>query len=236
MKNRKPLITASVDSVNYNLNDENSDRDYKQFVCPTFDDLYYNKQYSKSYTSEFVDYTVHDIRKLSYLLYKSNINFIELLFAQEMEFIVGLEWLKDNRDELATMNLPYLYTACVGMSIEKMKRLHKGTTTTQALVDKYGYDTKQAMCAYRVLDFLDRIINTDFNFGKAIYYSAGEDNHNVLMKMKRGEYKEEFLKLYENKKQQVDKYKESFRGKKIKEDVKEELDKVVKKVVIRNLI
>jgi len=41
------MLQILVGSHNYNLNNENSDKDYKIFVCPTFEDLYYNKKLSK---------------------------------------------------------------------------------------------------------------------------------------------------------------------------------------------
>ena len=44
----KELLTCLVGSYNYNLNDKNSDKDYKVFVSPTFDDLYSGNQYTIS--------------------------------------------------------------------------------------------------------------------------------------------------------------------------------------------
>ena len=40
--NRKFAFKSLVGSHNYNLNIETSDKDYKVFVFPTFDDLYFN--------------------------------------------------------------------------------------------------------------------------------------------------------------------------------------------------
>lgn len=77
----KLFMSALVGSHNYNLNTEHSDLDYKYFVFPTFDDLYYKKEIAKSKTSDYLDYEVHDIRKLSQLWWKANINFIEVLSA-----------------------------------------------------------------------------------------------------------------------------------------------------------
>ena len=44
---RKVVFKALVGSHNYNLNDETSDKDYKYFVLPTFDDLYTGKMFSQ---------------------------------------------------------------------------------------------------------------------------------------------------------------------------------------------
>ena len=236
MEYRKILIEATVGSTNYNLTDEKSDTDFKQFVCPTFDDLYTNNQYSSSYTSDSYDYTVHDIRKFSYLLYKANINFIEVLFAKQSMFHSSLTWVESHKYELSTMNLPYLYNACIGMCHEKVKRLHKGTETTQVLVDKYGYDTKQAMCAFRVLDFIIRMADSDFNFGKSIYYDDNDPMHNILMNMKRGSYSEDvFMAMLEDRRKYAVEYEGLFKSKEVNNKLKDDLDNVIKKAVISNM-
>lgn len=236
MEYRKIFIEATVGSINYNLTDEKSDTDFKQFVCPTFEDLYTNNQYSSSYTSDCYDYTVHDIRKFSYLLYKANINFVEVLFAKQSMFHSDLKWVEEHKYDLSTMNLPYLYNACIGMYHEKVKRLHKGTETTQILVDNYGYDTKQAMCAFRVLDFITRMAKNNFDFGKSIYYSDNDPMHNILMDMKRGRFTEDiFMTMLEDKRKYALEYEELFKRKEVNNKLKDDFDKVIKKAVISNM-
>ena len=82
---RQVVLKALTGSHNYNLNTPDSDKDYKFFVTPTFDDLYSGNRFSNGKQSDEMDYTVHDIRQLSHLLWKSNPNFIEVLFSQEFE-------------------------------------------------------------------------------------------------------------------------------------------------------
>ena len=179
---RKEAFKALVGSHNYNLNTQTSDKDYKVFVLPTFDDLFSGRQFSKATTGE-IDIEYHDIRKLSNLLWKSNINFLEVLFSEELEINTSLtkdskdkiEEIINLKDQIARMNLPYLYNACVGMYISKRKQVDKGTKNTQELIAKYGYDTKQAMATIRVLDFLKRFAEIDFSdFKKAIWYEKPE--------------------------------------------------------------
>ena len=86
INDREVVFKALVGSHNYNLNTETSDKDYKYFVLPTFEDIYYNKTISKNVVSEDVDYTVHDIRKLPMLWWKTNINFVEPLFSREVMY------------------------------------------------------------------------------------------------------------------------------------------------------
>lgn len=95
---RKVALASLVGSHNYNLNTETSDKDYKFFVFPTFEDLYKNTKYVKSIVSDSVDYTVHDIRELPKLLWKGNINFLEVLVSQEMYVDESLQGIL-NRDD-----------------------------------------------------------------------------------------------------------------------------------------
>ena len=196
---RKELFRVLVGSHNYNLNTPESDKDYKIFVAPTFDDLYFNKQFSNSIIGEMADYDIHDIRKVSHLWWKANVNFLEVLFSEEIQIAdidsktkKLLNSIFAMKNDIARMNLPYLYDACIGMYITKRKQIDKGTTGTQHLVDKFGYDTKQAMHSIRILDFLKRFADNNFSdFKQAIWYSDGEDIRQFLLNIKNGNFVKE---------------------------------------------
>lgn len=194
----KMIITSLVGSHNYNLNTKDSDKDYKSFLVPTFDDLY-SKDFIQSKSllkllnedGEEFDIEYHDIRKLEGLFFKSNINFLEILFSEDTEinnyYKEEVMELLNIKKDIAKMNLPYLYRACIGMYHNKRKLLTKGTESTQYLVDKYGYDTKQALHCYRVLDFLKRFQNTGFNdFKDAIWYKDTDPMRDYLFEIKNG--------------------------------------------------
>ena len=118
---RKVAFKALFGSHNYNLQTQESDRDYKYFVIPTFEDLYKGKFFSTSHVGDGDDYDVHDIRQLPNLWWKANINFLEVLFSEEYNF-AGIDGVLYGRlaqiwklkDKIARMNLPYLFNACVG--------------------------------------------------------------------------------------------------------------------------
>lgn len=175
---RLTVVKALVGSHNYNLNTKSSDQDYKYFVAPTFDDLYSGKMFSTSSQSDSMDYDCHDIRQLSNLLWKANINFVEVLFSRDLFFHPGLSWLFDHKNALSSMNLPYLYKATMGMHFQKMNHLFDGTAKTKPLVQAYGYDTKQATHAYRYLKVLERL-SYDMPMQEAIYF-GGLDRYNLL--------------------------------------------------------
>lgn len=231
MKN-KIAFKALVGSHNYNLNTFSSDKDYKVFVLPTFDDLYYNQQYSNSMIGSDADYDFHDIRKIVNLFWKSNVNFIEVLFSDEV--IIENKYVNkiyDLKDEIVTMNLPYLYKACKGMYFNKIKYLEKGTEGTQHLVDQFGYDTKQGLHAYRILDFIIRFANQEFkDFKAAISYSL--DKREQMLNIKNGGLTiTEYHNLLDHKLSEFEKYEQVYMDQKPKEDIKEELDCIIYQMI-----
>lgn len=182
-------LKALVGSHNYNLNTERSDKDYKYFVWPTFDDLYEHKMYHKDVVTETEDYTIHDIRKLPMLLWKANLNFIEILYSQYLDGDRELvSYLTVNRMLLATMNLHGLYNAAVGMSFEKEKLMTKDSPARHEAIEEYGYDPKSACHAYRVLNFLCKYHDTE-SMEQAFWYSSSPmSNRKFLLDIKAGTF------------------------------------------------
>lgn len=234
---RKILFSALTGSHNYNLNDKNSDKDYKYFVLPTFDDLYKGETYTTQKVGEVLDYSVYDVRKLSNLLWKSNVNFLEVLYSKEIEDrgYSDIAEIFSMRDKISTMNLPYLYHACKGMYFECKKRIKKGNENTQHLVEKYGYDTKAVLSAHRILDVLERFYNSEFDFEYAIRYSDFE--REFLLSIKHGLYSfETTLTGLEYKLQNTIKiYEPIYTSYTPDLDTKKELDDIIKRLVKNNI-
>ncbi|QGG48705.1 DNA polymerase beta superfamily protein [Heliorestis convoluta] len=185
---RSVVIAALVGSPNYNLKEANSDEDWKYLVSPSFDDLYDGTYYTQSHNSPERDFTVHDIRRFCQLLGKGNPYFLEILFSIKVyatpRYHDLLEQLIEKREKLASMNRPGLYRACIGHSKEKIKNLRKGTATTKDAVAQKGYDTKEALHAYRLLDLLERYYHYEWDFGRAIWYP--EEERGPLLALKSG--------------------------------------------------
>jgi predicted nucleotidyltransferase len=188
------------------------------------------------------DYCAHDIRKLVDLLWKANISFLEVLYSKEITFgtthlwdyktSIDLDEIFNRRDELVKMNLPYLYNSVMGMHIAKIKRLDHPTEKTADLLHKHGYNTKEALHAYRLLDFLQKFADSDFtDFKSAIEYS-GED-YEKMMKIKNGYYnKNDFLKIIEIKNEIIQQYyKEKYLSQKPDELLKIWLKNKIKSIV-----
>lgn len=241
LKDRKWLFKSLVGSHNYNLNTPESDKDYKVFFLPTFDDLYSGKDFYQKHLSEEKDIEGHDIRKVIRLWFKANVNFLEVLFSENTKVnpdlgkaIGGLLFkIFTMKDKIAKMNLPYLYDACLGMHYQKMDKLEKGTSGTQHLVDKYGMDTKQCLHAYRILDFLQRFHENNFNdFKQAIWY----DNR-YLLDIKNGEFTlEEYKEKVNNKLEAIKDLEKKYKSFEVDKDTKESLQNIVKEIVKINFL
>ena len=235
---RTTIVSALVGSHNYNLNTEKSDRDYKFFVTPSFNDLYTGTRFSTAVTSERVDYTCHDVRSLVDLLWKANVNFVEVLFSKELVYEPSMEWLfnKPDREKYAQMNLPYFLDACMGMHFQKMGNLFKGTETTKPLVERYGYDTKEACHALRMLYTLEKLSKTG-NMANALWFETGSLMHANLMNVKNGDYSLVSFQLLvevwmENERKNVEDF---FRGKTPDGETKGRLDAELKELVRKSL-
>lgn len=180
---RKEAFKALVGSHNYNLNDADSDKDYKLFYYPTFDDLYFGDKVSKSKVSKTEDIEFHDIRKLPDMLWKSNVNFMEVLFSTEVVANDNLyKELHQKRESIARMNLPYLYDACMGMYFNKRKSYDKQNEKGDEKAAN-----KHIMGAFRILDFLFRYQQGDFlNFEESINYHNEDPYRDFLFTAKEG--------------------------------------------------
>ncbi len=240
MEDREVLLKALIGSHNYNLNTEESDKDYKVFALPTFEDLYKGESYSNQIIGEEADYTIHDIRKLPELFFKANLNYLEVLFSRDIE----MDWDSDlggflyaYRRDLFNMNLPRLFNACGGTHLQKMKILGKGTEGTQHLVNKYGYDTKQAQHAFRMLDFIIRYEETGFtDVEYALSYSGRRKD--FMMSIREGIYTqsqfEEFIKVYHD--ENFVPLKEKYHNQTVDLELKDQLDKVIMNTVKCHLL
>lgn len=184
---RNVVVKALTGSHNYNLNTPSSDRDFKFFVAPTFDDLFNGNMFSNGKQSDDLDFTVHDIRQLSHLVWKANINFVEVLFSTDLWFDERLSWIFENAERLGKMNLPAFGRATLGMMLQKSNNLFKGTEKTKPLVEKFGFDTKEATHALRCMFTLFRV-SSGMPMKQALWFEDGEWSRGELLDMKAGRF------------------------------------------------
>lgn len=249
---RKELFRALVGSWNYNLNIEadpilgikESDRDYKVFLLPTFDDLYKGNMYSHDTISDVADYSYQDIRKLGQLFWKANINWIEILYSKEIVFNPEItieeadliNKIFDMRDEIVVMNLSYLYDACIGMHIEKVKKLHHYSDSCKYMEELYGYNVKEALHAYRVLLTIKKFADQGFkDFEKALRF-VDEDQVNMLRIRNGGWSEEAIIKALTGLKNLIEtEYKELFHSQSKNEETKYIIDAIIYALVKLNI-
>ena len=152
------LFRCLIGSQNYGLDDETSDKDYYVYHIPTFEDLYHNKPLVREEKTEEGILFHKDIRSLSNMIIKSSFNQLEVLFSDE--FIVSSKYhlfykfLIENREQIARANMNRLFNSVCGEVKRRINDLQKGkyTAGTEHLFKKYGYDTKNAMHAVRLIN------------------------------------------------------------------------------------
>ena len=164
IQGRKILFGGLCGSYNYNLNEEGSDKDYHLYLLPTIDDIYKGNTYSKSEVTEILDYASWDLRRLPEMMWKANPNVIEVLyssqrFINDVKFIPLVEKLFSMRDDIASMNLPYMWKASYGIIHSEIKDLDRRDPD---LIQEFGYNTKVAMHALRTMRTVAKYAVGDF--------------------------------------------------------------------------
>lgn len=215
---RTPFLKALVGSHNYNLQVPSSDMDYKLFVLPLFEDMFANRDIAKSFTADNGDDVEYkDARQLSYLWWKSNVNFTEVLFSNDLVFSQEVEKhvkkLLDKKEEIARMNLPYLHKSSLGMIRTKLRLAQRNYENGLIRYDENGKQSivkgisapwgKEMMGAYRIGDFFMRYYNNGFtDFKAAMTYSDEERVKLLAFKNEEMSY-EDALAMVKEKEQEL---------------------------------
>jgi predicted nucleotidyltransferase len=126
-------------SRNYHLEDRNSDYDFKLLVYPNFTDLYIGANKNNSDTKiNGNDIKTTDIRLFQSILEKSNINFLEVLFSDDIFIPTNsnkeldkynksmIEELITHREEFAAMNIPRLIKSTKRIVESKITQFNNG--------------------------------------------------------------------------------------------------------------
>lgn len=188
---REVVLSMKGGSHMRNLNDENSDEDLKYFVLPTREDLFTSKVFTKFESTETLDTDVQDVRRLESLLYKSNPAYLDLLFSPDIDTFnyPEMKGLYSLRNDIAKMNLPYFYSASMGMFNQNVKDLERPTSDkVKAMIERHGYNPKKAMMAIHFGLVLIKFHTQRFaNYGKAIWYE--EEERDYMLNIKRGKWK-----------------------------------------------
>ena len=167
-------------SQNYNLDDDESDMDFRVVILPTIDDLIFGKRTSKTVTKGYGQLDVKDIMTYSEVISKGNFSFIEPF---QSEYYWGSELL---RDVFGSINVNY--RALWGASWQKVERFKKDG------------DPKNIVHTLRLID-----LYLECTPEKSFLVESTETKHDMMfhgetMGIKRGEiYAEPYLEgIYDN--------------------------------------
>ena len=150
---------------NYNLNDENSDYDFKAIVVPDLEQMIRRTVISTTVECEFGNIDVKDLLTFTTNMNKGNFSYIESLqtdycldFGRELFGISIKDLFKDVKINWMSM---------VGAIYEKRKALtHEYPSKTQEF-EQFGCDPKQFMQAIRLFDILRRRSKDENSYNKA---------------------------------------------------------------------
>ncbi|MNQ36053.1 putative nucleotidyltransferase [compost metagenome] len=195
MSKFRPVVLEMLSgSRNRNLNTVTSDVDIKQFLMPTFEDLYTGEVFKDFKPTPEKDVEIHDIRRLEQLLYKANMTYIELLFAVEINTYghKAMQKLIDMREEIARMNLWKFYKSSMGMYNRQMKDMQNATShTNKQMIQEYGYIPKKGMMALHFLRVVKKYHASGFtDFANSIWYTGAERDEMLDYKHGSLTYKE----------------------------------------------
>ncbi|PGP14590.1 hypothetical protein COA01_30010 [Bacillus cereus] len=232
---REVIVSFLSGSHNRNLDTETSDKDYKAFVMPTFEDLYTKNQFKDTQVTPTIDTEVHDIRALENLFYKSNITYLELLYSIEIQTYGydEMEEILSMRDDIVTMHLGNFFNASFGMYNSQMKilkNLEKNLTPSN--MQQYN---KKAMLAIHFLSTLIKFYETGFSdFKSSFTYNDAERAY--MLGIKHGNHSAEEVKdIIQTKVDQTKALESMYLKQPINEATLEKIQKLVRSMVLKSL-
>ncbi len=204
------VFNALVGSPNYNLSTPSSDKDYKVFVLPSLDDLYYKHELSTTTIKDnFCDYDYKDIRLLYSLLTKGSPQYLEILFSREVLINDSLlnndiyQQLRVISEDIVKVHIDTVFNSTIGHITKKISNTElKAAENNRANgkvfnIESRHFDLKQLHHAYRLKLLLERYFTGDFNsYQHALYFDDNEPIRQQLIDIKLGQINLEQVELY----------------------------------------
>lgn len=158
----KYFAITAFGSMNYGLDDENSDFDTKMIVLPSLKDICLAKSPISTVivrdNNEHIE--VRDLRLFDKSWRKQGLSALELLFSPYFKTCRYILWndYREHREEIAHIN-PYSLAKYVGgVARTEFKNMTHVTPARQAIIEKYGYDGKCVSHLLRLEDLLSRYL------------------------------------------------------------------------------
>ena len=159
---RRVILCALQGSQNYNLDDENSDFDFKIFVEPNFDDFYFGNKISKTYETNYGKAEVKDIRLLVDLIKKMNPTYLEILATKHYlvldDFFKQYFKMKKDLQLIIEERKPIFYKALFGTMKQEAQNLGNSKNVSH-IFRLYNLVSKMQ----NNIDFADALTNDGVN-------------------------------------------------------------------------
>lgn len=158
------FVIASNGSVNYGLDNEDSDIDSKLLTVPSLKKLIENKRDNTTYfmKDNWEHVEVKDVALYMNTILKQNINFVETLFAKAVivnpRYKNDWEMLYENRELIARYDTKRAVKCMYGMMVQKRKDMETWTEARAKSFHEFGYDTKSFHHLVRLHYFLQHYI------------------------------------------------------------------------------
>ena len=185
------FVIASNGSMNYGLDNEDSDIDSKLLTVPSLKKLIENKRDNTTHimsdNGEHVE--VKDVAIYMNTILKQNINFVETLFAKAVivnpRYKNDWEMLYENRELIARYDTKRAVKCMYGMMVQKRKDMETWTEARAKSFHEFGYDTKSLHHLVRLHYFLQHYIVDGWSYEDCLT-KRDDAEHNLLMDTKSG--------------------------------------------------
>lgn len=185
------FVIASNGSMNYGLDNKNSDIDSKLLTVPSLKKLIENKRDNTTHimsdNGEHVE--VKDVAIYMNTILKQNINFVETLFAKAVivnpRYQNDWEMLYENRELIARYDTKRAVKCMYGMMVQKRKDMETWTEARAKSFHEFGYDTKSLHHLVRLHYFLQHYIVDGWSYEDCLT-KRDDAEYNLLMDAKSG--------------------------------------------------
>lgn len=196
--NDRLILKTYAGSISYGTNTPESDTDYRGVCIPPKEYLLGLKSFDQHEQLQPTDEVIYSLRKFVNLAMANNPNIIDVLFVDQKHVVFENAFGKDLRNIRESFLSKNVYKTYGGYAHAQLKRMTTVAKNSEGKrldsVDKYGYDTKNALHLIRLLRMGIEILETG---AVNVFRPDGKE----LLEIRAGKYtKEEILaeanKLY----------------------------------------
>lgn len=185
------FVIASNGSMNYGLDNDNSDIDSKLLTVPSLKKLIDNKRDNTTHfmRDNWEHVEVKDVALYMNTILKQNINFVETLFAKAVivnpRYKNDWEMLYENRELIARYDTKRAVKCMYGMMVQKRKDMETWTEARAKSFHEFGYDTKSFHHLVRLHYFLQHYIVDGWSYEDCLT-KRNDTEYEKLMDAKSG--------------------------------------------------